>query len=97
MIGPAIVAVITDGEQFWTELFHGDSPVSTFTHHVDAKRWPSLEEARDNSPWWPSGESGAEGEEEQERMHRAVCSWSSCTHRVVCAIETEVADNRGPW
>ena len=78
-----VVAVITDGTEYWTELFQGDNPQGTFARHVDAKRWDSLEEARERSPWWPAGSAGEAAGEGHQRMHRAMCSWSGCSHQVL--------------
>ena len=83
MNASAIVALVTDGTQYWTELFQGDHPQGTLARHVDAKRWPSQDEARSGSPWWPAGSKGRKPDEDHARMHRALCSWSSCSHRVL--------------
>ena len=87
----AIVAVITDGAEYWTELFQGDNPQGTFARHVDPKRWGSLAEARERSPWWPAGDLGAAASEEHERMHRALCSWASCSHQVLWSAKVEAS------
>ena len=89
----AVVAVVTDGAEYWTELFQGDNPQGTFARHVDAKRWGSLEEARDKSPWWPAGDPGSKPDPDHERMHRAMCSWSSCAHQVVWTAKLEPTGN----
>jgi hypothetical protein len=86
---PGVVSVVTDGTEYWTEIYQSDSPQGTFARHVDSGRWPSMFEAKKNSPWWPEGEPGRAATPDNERMHRATCSWASCSHRVVWVVDVK--------
>jgi len=95
MAEPAIVTVVTDGSDYWSEIFQGDSPQGTFARHVEESRWPSLESARERSPWWPSGDIGERATADDQRRHRAICSWDGCQHRVVRIASLEVSSLPG--
>ena len=84
---PSVVAVVTDGTEYWTEIYQGDSAQGTFARHVDKRRWPSMFAAKSSSPWWPASEPGRVARPEDGRMHRAVCSWVDCSHSVVWVVD----------
>ena len=84
----ALVIVVTDGRVYWTEIYGANIDQSTFARHVEQNRWTSMFEAKSKSPWWPAGELGNSPSPEHERMHRALCSWSNCTHQVVWVADS---------
>lgn len=83
MNGPWLVAVVTDGERYWTEIFHGEHPHATLSRYVSPEKLPSAEEAKALSPWWPPDRDGDPPSREDEDMHRATCGWVTCRHELI--------------
>jgi hypothetical protein len=86
-----IVALISDGVDYWTEMYHSRSAQGTFICQVDSRRYGSSAEAIAGSSWWPRGEAGVVALTNLAQLHRSMCSQRPCAHRILRVLEVAEA------